>query len=458
MRRSLLVSIGCLFCLFIGYAQIHEPAFPDEYVPNRVLLKFREGTLPANWRASDLKTVHSLIRAFNPSRAGLIEGIDVFILDFDRPVEVPGLVEQLAQHPDVAFAEPDGFCYLVWTPNDPYLSYQWGLSKIQAFSAWDVWRGDSRFVIGVVDTGIDYTHPDLSSKYAGGRDFYYGDNDPRDQNGHGTHVSGIASAITNNALGVAGVCPYASLKVAQVCGPSGSCSISAIANGIIWATDNGAHAINLSLGSSYSYSTLQNAVNYALGRGVVVVAAAGNSNTSRKFYPAAYPGVISVGASTSSDGRASFSNYGSWVLIAAPGVSILSTWPFNRYAYLDGTSMASPHVAGAAGLIYSKITANPADRTTTNRDRVKNAILNNADWIGSWVVYGRLNLNRAVRNAFGPDLQGDVNGDGCVNDADLAEVLLAFGQAGPSRADVNNDGMVDDSDLTVVLLNFGAGC
>lgn len=215
-------------------------------------------------------------------------------------------------------------------------------------------------------------------------------------------MAGSAAALTNNGIGVAGTCPNCVLYNVKVLADNGSGAWSWIANGITWATDNGAKVINMSLGGSSGSSTVESAVNYAWGKGVVLVADAGNSGTSSPFYPAYYTNVIAVAATDQNDNKASFSNYGTWVDIAAPGVSILSTAPDHpnkiwgkavKYGTLSGTSMASPHVAGAAGLVWS------TGICFTDNSCVRNRIETNADQItgtGTYWVNGRLNAYRAV--------------------------------------------------------------
>ncbi|WP_322798287.1 S8 family serine peptidase [Thermoflexus sp.] len=323
------------------------------------------------------------------------------------------VAEQLRRHPAVEIAEVEREVRIAATPNDPYYgSYQWNLPRIRAPQAWDLTTGSSSVWIAVIDTGVDYTHPDLSSSRIWlGYDFVNNDPDPMDDEGHGTHVAGIAGANTNNSVGIAGVCWHCDLLAVKVLDQEGSGYDTDVADGIRYAVDWGAaHGkrtiINLSLGGSYPSSALADAVSYARSRGALLVAAAGNRNTSAPFYPAAYPGVIGVSATNSSDQRASFSNYGSYVDIAAPGVSILSTYPSNVYPYgylylwASGTSMAAPHVAGVAGLVWSR-------RPTLTPDGVCDLLLSTADDLGvagrdDFFGYGRLDAYEAVWAAQPP--------------------------------------------------------
>lgn len=245
--------------------------------------------------------------------------------------------------------------------------------------------------VAILDTGVQLNHPDLRGKVLQGYDFVNRDYSPNDGNGHGTHVAGIAAAVTNNYTGMAGIAPRASILPVRVLGNDGSGSLQDVANGIVYAANQGAQVINLSLGSPASSSTLQNAIQYAWNRGAVIVAAAGNDNSRTPNYPANYPNVIAVASTDRYDSRSSFSNYGSWVEVAAPGQSILSTYPGSCYAYLSGTSMAAPHVAGLAALLAAQ------GRTQT---QIRDAILDTTDPIagtGVFWVYGRINAARAVR-------------------------------------------------------------
>ncbi len=323
------------------------------------------------------------------------------------PGEDPeALAARLRRRPDIETAEVDRPVRIAFTPNDPYYgSYQWNLPKIRAPQAWDVITGTAGVWIAIVDTGVDYNHPDLaSSRLRLGWDFANGDNNPMDDHGHGTHVAGIAGANTNNGQGVAGVCWGCDLLAVKVLDASGGGYASWVADGIRYAADWGVAfgkrtVINLSLGSPYPSSVLADAVAYAQGQGALIVAAAGNDGVNELFYPAAYPGVIGVAATDSSDQRASFSNWGSHVDIAAPGVSILSTM-WGWYYFADGTSMATPHVAGVAGLVWS---AGPA----LTASQVCGALLRTAVDLGTpgrddIYGYGRLNAEAAVRSVVPP--------------------------------------------------------
>ena len=265
--------------------------------------------------------------------------------------------------------------------NDTYRRQQWALDALRAESVWAFSKGGTakqskktratkRVTVAVVDTGVATDHPDLAGNIVAGYDVIDPKTAPYDENGHGTHVAGIIAAVANNKRGVAGLAPQAAIMPVRVLDRSGSGATDDVARGVTWAADRGAKVINLSLSGSQSDAALQQAVAYAQKKGAVVVAAAGNEGTRTQCallilncgpavqYPAAYPGVIGVGSIDSSRGRSSFSSVGSWVDVAAPGGSILSTVPrTNRigcgtstYCTISGTSMAAPYVSATAAL------------------------------------------------------------------------------------------------------------
>jgi subtilisin family serine protease len=275
------------------------------------------------------------------------------------------------------------------TPNDPMFVSQWGLNKIRCPLAWDIETGKTSIVIAVVDTGVDLNHPDLAANIIAGFDSVdltpYGvspgdtinmdgvnwviegdvlttDNDPQDEVGHGTHVAGIIAAVTNNSTGVAGVTWRCKIQPVRTMfrirrvsdgAITGIGTSADIAAGVRWAVDNGANIINMSLGAYNDDMAQRDAVTYATSNDVIVVAAMGNENTNSLSYPAAYPDVIAVGATDSSDNRSWFSNYGPHIDVVAPGQGIRSTCLDDTYAFKDGTSMAAPHVSGLVALILS---------------------------------------------------------------------------------------------------------
>jgi thermitase len=334
---------------------------------------------PSWWR--DESTI--LVKFTAPADAGEIvaeEGDDeagettgrVRIVKLRRGKTVEEALARYRARGNVAFAEPNYIATAqLAAPNDTSYGSQWGLAKIKAADAWSIYPGSyvasGGSTVAVVDTGVDLGHADLAAHLLPGSaancltGTCSGAVSAADDNGHGTHVAGIAAAVTNNGTGVAGVSINSSIMAVKALNSSGSGSYAAISSGIKWAVDHGADVINLSLGG-YSYSsTLCGAVSYAVSNGVVLVAAAGNDGSSQPLYPASCPGAIGVAATNSSDGTASWSNYGSPnVFVSAPGVSIYSTYLGGGYATMSGTSMATPFVAGLAGLLVAQVPSRTA--------------------------------------------------------------------------------------------------
>ncbi len=289
----------------------------------------------------------------------------------------------------VSYADPNYIARAHWIPNDPMFAQQYGPQKIKCVQGWDVMKGSPSVTIAILDTGIDKQHVDLASKVVGGYDFINDDNDADDDNGHGTHVAGTAAGLTNNGIGIAGVAPNCTLMPVKVLSAGGSGSYEAVASGITFAADNGANVINMSLGGGGGTPALQDAVRYALSRNCVVTASAGNNGNTAPNYPGFYPECIAVASTNQNDQRSGFSTYGDWVDVAAPGSEILSTLPDNSYGAQDGTSMSSPHVAGLAGLIKSIWPA-------ASNAQVRAQIENNCDFVGSFVIKGRINVLRSI--------------------------------------------------------------
>jgi len=358
----------------------------------RVIVKFRS-LAPSFYRDSLVKS-NGLVET-DKLRA---KDTKVFKIASGKFAEVSA---RLGKNLLVEYIEPDYKAEKLETPDDPMFGNQWGLGKIKASEAWDITHGSSEVDIAIVDTGINSGHPDFAGKIAVSVNCTTSSSCPvyisTDPDGHGTHVAGIASAITNNLTGVAGLSWEGRLMSVKVLDDSGNGYYSWIANGIYWAADNGAEVINLSLGGTISSTTLKNAIDYAVSRGVVVVAAAGNNGRNRALYPAYYSSVIAVAATDSNDLKASFSNYGTWVDVAAPGVSILSTY-HSSYDYLSGTSMATPYVSGLAALIFGQ---NPGWGASQVRSQIESTA-DATSGTGVYWTWGRINACRAVGGCSGP--------------------------------------------------------
>ena len=292
-------------------------------------------------------------------------------------------IEGLRHNPNITTIEPDGIVQAI----DTELDNAWGVKRIGAGIVHDLGNQGAGIKVAVIDTGIDYNHPDLNANYAGGYDFVNGDSDPMDDNMHGTHVSGTIAA-EDDGVGVVGVAPKARLYALKVLNAVGSGYYSDVIAALQWCVDNGIQVTNNSYGSSGDPGvTLKAAFDNSAAAGIVHVAAAGNSgNRPGKgdsiIYPARYDSAIAVTATDANNKRASWSSTGPKAELAAPGVSIYSTLPNGGYGTLSGTSMATPHVTGTAALVIS------AGITDTNgngkiNDEVRKRVDQTADDLGS---------------------------------------------------------------------------
>lgn len=391
MLKRLAALLAVLVAVLVGPPPA-EPArpglAPGEFRPGEVLVKFRPGRAP------------TALGELGPG----IQGVEELPrLSLHRLRVPPGqeqeFIERLRRRPDVEYAQPNYVYRALFTPNDPYFESQWNLPAVHAPEAWDITQGSAAVKVGVVDTGVDCGHPDLQGQCAAQANYVnYYPGPTQDDNGHGTHVAGIIAARTNNGVGVAGVAPGVKLVALKALDSTGSGDTTTVAQAIRDAAlAFGARVINLSLGGTDYDQVLKDAVDAAYARGAVIVAAAGNCRPSCNsvIYPAAFDHVIAVGAVDSSLQRAWFSNYGSYIDLAAPGVNILSTYPGGSYAPGSGTSMAAPHVSAAAALVLSL-------RCDLGPDAVASILFQTADDLGSpgrdqYFGYGLVNAYRAVR-------------------------------------------------------------
>ncbi|MBD1889151.1 S8 family peptidase [Coleofasciculus sp. FACHB-SPT9] len=365
MRKLL---IACLFLLGVGFALFNFKGLAAQGEFDSIVLDFRED-VPA-------EVVQEQVRSLGAQyNSEFSESDQLYIIKGDR-----NLLKTLKKSPlakKTEYIEPNYVYKALEVPNDPEYSKQWNLRSINVESAWDETKG-AGMTVAVIDTGISRV-PDLKdTKFVQGYDFVNNRDQADDDNGHGTHVGGTVAQATNNGYGVAGIAYEASLMPLKVLSAEGGGTVADIAEAIKFAADNGADVINMSLGGGGESQVMQEAIDYAYNKGVVIVAAAGNSNENSASYPARYPHVIGVSAIDSAGEKAFYSSYGAGVDISAPGGAITEENPSGgilqetisydengklipTFAAFQGTSMASPHVAGVAALVKASGVTEPEE-------------------------------------------------------------------------------------------------
>jgi hypothetical protein len=409
-RTVLLVTCATLIG---GFAAAATPV--GAYAPDQLIVRFKPGTAAQERIAARLQ-----LDAEESTPFEMVAGLE--LLKLRHGADVFRAVESLSRNPNVMYAEPDFVMTANVIPNDPYYSSQWGLIQSGAEGAWDSGAQNApSMVVAIIDTGIQMTHPDLLGNIwvnpgetpgdgidndkngyiddVNGWDFAYGDNNPTDGNGHGTHVAGIVGAAGNNVTGTAGVMWRVKLMALKFLDDSGSGLTSNAVKAVQYATKKGVLVSNNSWGGGSYSQALYDAINASRSVGHVFVAAAGNdgrSNDSVPKYPASYTldNIISVAAIDRYDNKASFSNFGvNAVDLGAPGVSVTSTYLNSGYSDLSGTSMAAPHVAGAAALLYNM---RPWWKYGTVRNALLNSVVPLAQLAGKVATGGRLDVGRAA--------------------------------------------------------------
>lgn len=396
---------------------INEPkvkSIIQQYSAASVEKKFPRSVAPAN-----LKNKHG---------ENTVDLSLIYQIKLTAATDLQKLIQKLISTGSVAYAEPLYIQKMDFTPNDPDVGLQYQFAKISAYTAWDVWKGDTNTVIGIVDSGTDWDHPDIQANlklnYAdpidgidndndGFIDNFHGwdvsenDNDPMNVNStHGAHVTGCAAAVTDNGVGVSGPAFNCRILPIKASLNSSTTNIDNGYDGIVYAADHGANVVNCSWGRSGGASQFeQDIVNYAvLDNDVVLVAAAGNGGVEEDHFPSSYDNCISVASTNSNDGRSSFSSYSFNVDVCAPGSNILSTDYNNTYSTQSGTSMASPIAAGCAAMIKSKF---PSMNALQVAEQLR-VTSDNIYSIGSNVAFagklgkGRVNLFRAVTDSVSP--------------------------------------------------------
>ena len=363
MKRTIFALLALLLALS-AMAQSPAASAASSAIPGELLLRLRPGAQPTLSGAriqivggADLALgpLNRQLAALGVSAATPISaGSDIYRVAIRQDVSPAAAATALAGYRAVVYAEPNYRRSARRTPDDSVIGQQWGLRNVQAFDAWDITTGGP-IIVAVVDTGVDKNHPDLRGKVLPGFNAFTGDADTSDDNGHGTAVSGLIAANTNNGKGVAGLCWGCKILPVKVLSRVGGGDDATVSAGIRWAADNGARIINMSLGGDKDSQTLHDAVDYAASKGVLLIAASGNERETGNAisYPAAYDNVVGVGATGNSDVITGFSNTGPYVDLAAPGVGLWTTLPGGDYGPPNGTSFSSPYVAGAAALAFT---------------------------------------------------------------------------------------------------------
>ncbi|MFQ6616125.1 MAG: S8 family serine peptidase [Fidelibacterota bacterium] len=431
-----------LFAFFVVVGSLAaREILPDNVVAGEVVFKLAPETalirarttvtgLPAVDRELarfEVRSVEPMLRTRARGGENLPDINRIYVARFDAEIHPRVVAKALENQPGVIYAEPRFVRQVYDVPNDPKFADQWHLEKILADTAWGLSHGDSTVIVAVVDNGFDMDHPDLESNYytnpgetAGngvdddgngyvddvhGWDFAGNDNDPNhgpeDNSGlwvHGTHVSGLANAVTDNNEGVAGVAWNVRTLPVKASYDDDPLSVNFGYDGIVYAADMGAHIINCSWGGGGFSQAEADFIEYANGMGSLVVGAAGNAASAVHHFPSGYEGVLSVAATSKSDARAWFSSFGLSVDVSAPGEGVLATFPEGNYGSISGTSMSAPVTAGLLGLVkshpsYRDLTAKElALRVAGTADNIDGA---NPDYVGM-LGSGRINALQAL--------------------------------------------------------------
>jgi subtilisin family serine protease len=421
-------------------AQAAAPQGVPAFAAGRILVESTAGVADTDFDA--------VVGAHGGKSKGKLKRMNTHVVDVPVGSELE-VVEALRRNPHVKFAELDHLAYAGATTNDPLLSSEWHLTKISALNAWNTSNGAGT-IIAILDTGIDPTHPDLASQLVPGWNFYSNNADTSDVHGHGTAVAGAAAAASNNGTGVASVAWGARLMPVRIADANAYAYWSTVAQGLTWAADNGARVANISYVGVAASSTVQSAAQYMRNKGGVVAVCAGNNAKDEGI--ASTDTMIVVSATDSNDVKASWSSWGTFVDLAAPGQSIYTTSRGGSYAYWSGTSLATPVVAGVAALIKAK-------RPDFTAAQIESALFSSAVDLGAYgrdstFGFGRVNAEAALAAtaslpadttapmaAITAPTGGTVSGSISVN-------VNASDNVGVMRVDLKANGVVVATDTT----------
>lgn len=360
-------------------------AQPTEFAKGRVIVHARAGLADAEV---------AKIAAPHGGKARRIGNSDLFIIDLPANASETAVANLLAHHPQLKFAELDAIIKPALVTNDPYLGSEWHTTKIGAPTAWDSTQG-AGVTIAIVDSGVDATHPDLAANIVAGWNFYDNNSNTADVTGHGTAVAGAAAAVSNNGAGVSGVAGAAKIMPLRVSDTGGGATGSAIAQALTYAADHGVRVANVSFAGVPGNTTIQSAAQYMKGKGGLVVVAAGNNGINENITPTTT--MISVSSTESTDLLSTFSSYGSYVAVSAPGDYIWSTTRGGGYGQWWGTSFASPVAAGVVALMMSA-------RPDLPNTQIESLLYSSATDLGAagrdiYYGYGRVNASAGVAAA-----------------------------------------------------------
>jgi subtilisin family serine protease len=451
MSKTILIVTSLFLVSLSARSNVNLADFNEEYVPSELIVKFKEGRSK------------STLRSFSGDIKKEFRASEAVVVSFPSVVDIEKVANDLGNDPDVEYVELNQIYKLAVenNPNDESFPELYGMTKIQAPLAWSKTTGSKDILVGVIDSGVDYTHPDLAQNYwinegefgvdengvdlstngidddgngyiddYKGWDFINGDNDPMDGNGHGTHCSGTIGAVGGNEAGVVGVNWNVSILGLKIFSDSGRTTTEAIVEGIEYSTLMNVDLTNNSWGGGRRSPTIEAAISEANDKGILFIAAAGNNrsdNDRRAFFPANYEfdNIISVASTDIEDKRSWFSNFGQTTVdVAAPGTNIFSTVPGGNYRNMSGTSMASPHVAGLAALIKSYYPE--ADLLN-----IKNRILHSGDSIEELVTRTLTGKRVNAFNSLSDDSIAPANVESfeLVSDID-GEVVVQFEKSG----------------------------
>ncbi len=455
--------------------------FPDvqytgAYAPGELIVKFSGSLAKLSPEASaDLKLLDEKFgvksqRPLFPDRGAVgkaskaVPGFGrIYLLEIAEWADPVEAASAYSAEPSVEYAQPNYLRRLSGEPDDPHLKDQWALKVIGWHGIWEAALRFDEVIVAIVDSGIDYENEDLSSRiwrnsfelqgiagadddgngyiddvmgwdftnapgFLGLGDYLVRDSDPMDESGHGTHVAGIVAALANNGVGIAGVAPNAKLMALRAgfrLPEGGFLEDDDTAAAIVYASDNGAHVINMSWGDPRPSPLMRDVIRYAYDKGCVLVASTGNEGSESLYYPAGFDETIAVGASDSFDEVTSISNYGRNIDLVAPGSGVISTVIGGKYEYWSGTSMAAPHVSGLAALILGL-------SPDASAEQVRNLLKLSAEDIGTpgWDAksgFGRIDARDALSLTLGPVARIAAPSTGSGADADLPIVLDVMG-------------------------------